>query len=194
MKSLIQISAAALLVGMTGACAQEATTNTETADMATTDMDSMATPEAAGTIVEVAQSDPQFSTLVSAVTAAGLGETLSGPGPFTVFAPTNAAFEKVDSATLGSLMEPANKEKLAGILTYHVVSGNVNAAALTKMIADNGGTAELTTVNGEMLTAKADGGTVTLTDAAGNTSTVTATDVPATNGVIHAIDTVLMPS
>ena len=74
------------------------------------------------------------------------------------------------------------------------MSGNVDAAALTKMIADNGGTAELTTVNGEMLTAKADGGTVTLTDAAGNTSTVTATDVPATNGVIHAIDTVLMPS
>ncbi len=194
MNSLLKISAAALLVGMTGACAQEATTDTETADMATTDMETMAAPAATGNIVEVAQGDPQFSTLVSAVTAAGLAETLSGPGPFTVFAPTNAAFEKVDKATLGSLMEPASKDKLAGILTYHVVPGNVDAAALTKMIVDNGGTAELTTVNGAKLTAKAAGGTVTLTDAAGNTSTVTATDVPAANGMIHVIDTVLMPS
>lgn len=194
MNRILQISAAALLVSTTGACAQEAATDTQTADMATSEADMMTTPEASGNIVEVAQGDPQFSTLVAAVTAADLGATLSGPGPFTVFAPTDAAFSKIDSATLGSLMEPANKDKLAGILTYHVVAGDVDAAALTKMITDNNGSATLTTVEGGTLTAKADGGTVRLTDAAGNVSTVTATDVPATNGVIHVIDTVLMPS
>ena len=157
MKSLIQISAAALLVGMTGACAQEATTDTETADMATTDMDSMATPEAAGTIVEVAQSDPQFSTLVSAVTAAGLGETLSGPGPFTVFAPTNAAFDKVPAATRTALMQPANRDMLRGVLTYHVVPGTLTAADLMQRIRAGNGTATLTTAAAETRPARCAG-------------------------------------
>ncbi len=148
----------------------------------------------AGTIVDVASGNPDFATLVAAVTAADLGTTLSGAGPFTVFAPTEAAFAKLPEGTVAELTKPENKEKLAGILTYHVVSGNVDAASLTKMIEDNGGKAELTTVAGGKLTAAVEGGKVVLTDAAGGKSTVTATDVAASNGVIHVIDTVVMPA
>ncbi|GFZ98287.1 MAG: beta-Ig-H3/fasciclin [Sphingomonadales bacterium CG12_big_fil_rev_8_21_14_0_65_65_10] len=147
-----------------------------------------------GTIVEVAQGNEDFSTLVSAVTSAELAETLSGPGPYTVFAPTNAAFAKVPQAARDQLMSEAGKEDLAGILTYHVVPGETNAATLTSAI-ENAGEAgyTLTTVNGATLTATVQDGNVVLTDAAGNTAMVTATDVAASNGVIHVIDTVLMP-
>ena len=149
---------------------------------------------AGGTIVEIAQDNGDFSTLVSAVTFAGLGETLSGPGPYTVFAPTNAAFEKVPQATRDQLMSEAGKSDLAGILTYHVVEGETMAQALTQAIEGAGeGGYTLTTVNGATLTATAEGGNVVLTDAAGNSATVTATDIDASNGVIHVIDTVLMP-
>ncbi len=148
---------------------------------------------AAGTIVEVAQGNPDFSTLVSAVTAANLGETLSGDGPYTVFAPTNDAFGKIPEATLTELTTN-DTETLGSILTYHVVQGNVDAATLTKAIEDAGEAGyTITTVNGGTLTAKVVDGNVVLTDAAGGTSTVTATDVAASNGVIHVIDTVLMP-
>lgn len=168
--------------------AADAATDTAMADAGANDT------ATAGTIVEVAQGNPDFSTLVSAVTAADLGATLSGPGPYTVFAPTNAAFEKVPQAARDELMSPAGKEDLSGILTYHVVSGEQMAAGLTEAIAAAGADGlKLTTVNGAQLTAKAAGGTVTLTDAAGNTATVTQTDVDASNGVIHVIDTVLMP-
>lgn len=175
--------------------------NTETAADTTTDETAMPADEGAmagdtataGTIVEVAQGNADFSTLVAAVTAAGLGETLSGTGPFTVFAPTNAAFEKIPQADRDALMTPAQRETLSGILTYHVVSGRVTAADLTRQIEEGGGSATLTTVNGATLTARAANGAVTLTDAAGGTSTVATTDVPASNGIIHAIDTVLMP-
>ncbi|MCA0910486.1 fasciclin domain-containing protein [Qipengyuania gaetbuli] len=147
----------------------------------------------AGTIVEVAQGNPDFSTLVSAVTAANLGETLSGDGPYTVFAPTNDAFGKIPEATLTELTTN-DTETLGSILTYHVVQGNVDAATLTKAIEDAGEAGyTITTVNGGTLTAKVVDGNVVLTDAAGGTSTVTATDVAASNGVIHVIDTVLMP-
>lgn len=146
-----------------------------------------------GTVVAVAQDNPDFSTLVTAVTAAELGETLSGAGPFTVFAPTNAAFAKLPEGTLETLTAPEGKEQLTGILTYHVVAGLTDAATLTKAIADNGGSYELTTVNGAKLTASLDGDKVVLTDAKGGKSTVTATDVAASNGVIHVIDTVVMP-
>lgn len=149
---------------------------------------------ATGDIVAVAQGNPEFSTLVEAVTAADLGSTLTGAGPFTVFAPTNAAFEKIDAATRETLMSPDGKEDLSGILTYHVVEGNTNAAALMEAITAGNGTAELTTVNGATLKAMMDGENVVLTDAAGNKSMVTATDIEASNGVIHSIDTVLMPS
>ncbi|KPF79710.1 beta-Ig-H3/fasciclin [Brevundimonas sp. AAP58] len=149
---------------------------------------------AAGTVVTVAQGNPDFTTLVSAVQAAELVETLNGPGPFTVFAPTNAAFEKIPAATRESLMAPAGKADLTGILTYHVVSGNVSAAALAEQITAGGGSATLTTVQGGTLTARAEAdGSITLTDAAGNTSRVVQADVAASNGVIHAIDTVVMP-
>ena len=148
-----------------------------------------------GTIVEVAQGNADFSTLVSAITSADLAETLSGTGPYTVFAPTNAAFDKVPQATRDELMSEAGKADLTNILTYHVVEGDVDAATLTKAIADAGEAGyEITTVNGGTLTAMMDGDNVVLTDAAGNTSTVTMTDVDASNGTIHAIDTVLMPS
>ena len=148
---------------------------------------------APGTVVEVAQGDETFSTLVSAVTAAGLGETLSGEGPYTVFAPTNDAFAKIPEATLTELTTN-DTETLGTILTYHVVEGNVDAATLTQAIADAGeGGYTITTVNGGTLTATVVDGDVVLTDAAGGTSTVTATDVAASNGVIHVIDTVLMP-
>jgi uncharacterized surface protein with fasciclin (FAS1) repeats len=146
------------------------------------------------TIVQNASEASNLTTLVSAVTAAGLGETLSGAGPFTVFAPTNEAFEKIPAATRTSLMEPAQKEALSKILTYHVVPGKLTAADLTKQIQAGGGTATLTTVNGAKLTAKAAGGGVQLTDAAGGTSMVTQADVMQSNGVVHVIDTVVMPA
>lgn len=149
----------------------------------------------AGTIVAVAQGAPDFSTLVSAVQAADLVGTLNGAGPFTVFAPTNAAFAKVPATTLEGLLAPAGKADLTKILTYHVVPGRVDAAALTQQIQAGNGTATLTTVEGGTLTARVGaGGSVTLTDEAGNVSTVTQTDIAASNGVIHAIDTVVMPN
>lgn len=149
----------------------------------------------AGTIVAVAQGAPDFSTLVSAVQAADLVSTLNGAGPFTVFAPTNAAFAKVPTATLEGLLAPAGKADLTKILTYHVVPGRVDAATLTQQIQAGNGTATLTTVEGGTLTARVGaGGSVTLTDEAGNVSTVTQTDIAASNGVIHAIDTVVMPN
>lgn len=184
--TLVAASALAL-----AACA-EAPEETET-DMA---VDETATTEPAteGTIVEVAQGNDDFSMLVDAVTSAELAETLSGPGPYTVFAPTNAAFEKIPQGTRDELMSDAGKEDLSGILTYHVVQGETDSAALIAAIEGAGEEGyELTTVNGGTLTATLDGGNVVLTDAAGNTATVTQTDIEASNGVIHVVDTVLMP-
>ena len=149
---------------------------------------------APGTIVEVAVADEaSFSTLVAAVTAAGLGETLSGEGPFTVFAPTNDAFAKIDEAVLTELVTN-DTETLGGILTYHVVAGSVDAATLLGAIEAAGEEGyTITTVNGATLNAAVVDGAVVLTDAAGGTATVTATDVAASNGLIHVIDTVVMP-
>lgn len=186
------VSAASLAIV---ACAEE-TAEPVPADDTAAMNDQMANDDAAaGTIVEVAQGNPDFSTLVSAVTSANLGETLSGAGPFTVFAPNNAAFDKVPQATRDQLMSEAGREDLTNILTYHVVEGETNAAALTSAIEGAGAEGyTLTTVNGAELTATIEGGNVVLTDAAGNRATVTSTDVDASNGVIHVIDTVLMPS
>lgn len=189
-RTLTAVSAVALL-GLAACNSEPATPETDAMEPAATDM---ATPATDGTIVTVAQGNPDFSTLVSAVQSAGLVETLNGPGPFTVFAPTNAAFEKIPAETRSSLMEPAQKDTLSGILTYHVVPGRVDAAALTQQIEQGGGSATLTTVQGGTLTATVVDGTVTLTDEAGNTSKVVMTDVAASNGVIHAIDTVVMPN
>ncbi len=146
-----------------------------------------------GTIVDVAVGNEDFSTLVAAVTAADLGATLSGDGPFTVFAPTNDAFAKVDPDTLAALLTAEKKADLTALLTYHVVAGKLTAADVVKAITDGGGTATLTTVQGAPLKATLDGESVILEDAAGGKSTVILTDVDASNGVIHAIDTVIMP-
>ncbi len=155
-------------------------------------MDSVATAEP-GTIIDVAVGNADFSTLVAAVTAADLGATLSGDGPFTVFAPTDDAFAKVDSGTLSALLTPEKKADLTALLTYHVVAGELKAADVVKAITDGGGTATLTTVQGAPLKASLDGNSVILEDATGGKSTVILTDVDASNGVIHAIDTVVMP-
>lgn len=144
-------------------------------------------------IVENAVNSKDHTTLVAAVKAAGLVETLSGAGPFTVFAPTNKAFDKLPKGTVETLVKPESKETLTKILTYHVVAGKVSAADLMKMITDGGGKAEVKTVAGGTLTAMVKGKKVVLTDAKGGTSTVTIADVNQSNGVIHVIDTVLMP-
>lgn len=144
-------------------------------------------------IIENAVNSKDHTTLVAAVKAAGLVETLSGPGPFTVFAPTNKAFDKLPKGTVETLVKPENKQTLTGILTYHVVSGKMSAADLMKAIKDGGGKATLTTVAGGTLTAMQKGKKIELTDAKGGMATVTIPDVNQSNGVIHVIDTVLMP-
>ncbi len=145
------------------------------------------------TIVENAIASPIHKTLVAAVKAAGLVDTLSGPGPFTVFAPTDAAFNKLPAGTVDTLVKPENKDKLTGILTYHVVSGKMSTKDLDKMIKDGGGKATLKTVNGEDLTVSGNGKHLTLTDAKGGMAKITIADVFQSNGVIQVIDTVLMP-
>ena len=145
-------------------------------------------------IVENAMNSADHTTLVAAVKAAGLVDTLSGPGPFTVFAPTNAAFAKLPAGAVDTLLKPENKKALTSVLTYHVVPGKMTAADLAKEIADGGGSAKLTTVEGGTLTATMSGNTITLTDEKGGKSTVTQGDVMQSNGVIHVVDTVLMPA
>ena len=145
------------------------------------------------TVVENASNAPNLSTLVAAVKAAGLVETLSGSGPFTVFAPTNDAFAKLPAGTVDNLVRPENKEMLTKILTYHVVAGKVSSKQLAKMIKKGGGKATLKTVQGEDLTASMSGSSIMLTDAKGGMATVTTADVFQSNGVAHIIDTVLMP-
>lgn len=145
------------------------------------------------TIVELAVGNEDLSTLVAAVTAAGLVDTLSSDGPFTVFAPPNSAFAKLPEGTVETLVMPENKDTLTGILTYHVVGAEVMAGDLIAAINDNGGSYTIPTVNGATLTASLHDGGVVLTDAAGNTSNVIATDIDASNGVVHLIDTVVMP-
>ncbi len=146
------------------------------------------------TIVENASKSADHTTLVAAVKAAGLVDTLSGSGPFTVFAPTNAAFAKLPAGTVDGLLKPAAKADLAKVLTYHVVAGTMTAEQLAAAIKAGNGKAELTTVQGDKLTATASGATITLTDAKGGKSTVTQADVTQSNGVVHVVDTVLMPS
>ena len=149
--------------------------------------------EAPKTVVEIAVGNENFTTLVTAVKAAELVETLSSEGPFTVFAPTNDAFAKLPEGTVATLVEPENKEQLTGILTYHVVSGKFMAADVVKAIGENDGSFTIPTVQGEELVATLDGDNVIITDANGNTSTVIMADVDASNGVIHAVDAVVMP-
>lgn len=146
------------------------------------------------TIVANASKASNLSTLVAAVQAAGLVETLQGPGPFTVFAPDNAAFEKIPEATRTALLQPAMKADLTKILTYHVVAGRLTAADIAAQAQANGGTATLETVQGEALKVSAGpNDTWVITDAKGGKSTITQADVAQSNGVVHVVDTVLMP-
>ena len=172
-KTIIAMAAASVL--LLSACGSDGSTSDTTVAAADEQMTT-----AVGNIVEVAQGNEDFSTLVAAVTAAGLGEALSGEGPFTVFAPTNAAFEALPAGLLEKLLLPENKEVLTKILTYHVVAAKVMAADVKA--------GDVATLEGSTFAVTTEGGVKV------NTANVTATDVPASNGVIHVIDAVLVPA
>lgn len=145
-------------------------------------------------IVQNAVNSKDHTTLVAAVQAAGLTDTLSGPGPFTVFAPTNEAFNKLPAGTVDTLLKPENKGTLTSVLTYHVIAGKYSAKDLKKLVKQGGGIAHLKTVEGDLLTFSKDGKGVKVTDTKGNVSHITTADVDQSNGVIHVVDTVLMPA
>ncbi len=145
-------------------------------------------------VVDIAISSADHTTLVAAVKAADLVTTLKSAGPFTVFAPSNDAFAKLPAGTVETLLKPENKAQLAKILTYHVVSGNIDAAAVIAAINEGNGKVELTTVSGGKLVASLDNGKVKLTDESGSAAFVTATDLKGSNGVIHVIDGVVLPN
>jgi uncharacterized surface protein with fasciclin (FAS1) repeats len=144
-------------------------------------------------IIDNAVNSADHTTLVAAVKAAGLVETLKGAGPFTVLAPVNAAFDALPAGTVDNLLKPENKEMLVKILTCHVIPANALSTDITKMVADDGGTHEVTTVGGCKLWLKTEGDKVTITDEAGGVANVTIADVVQSNGVIHVIDKVLLP-
>jgi uncharacterized surface protein with fasciclin (FAS1) repeats len=145
-------------------------------------------------IIQNAVNSKDHTTLVAAVKAAGLVDTLQGPGPFTVFAPTNAAFGKLPDGTVDTLLRPENKGTLTKVLTYHVVPGKMTATALMKAVKDGGGMASYRTVAGDQLTVRQAGpGKLSVTDAKGSRSLVTIADVLQSNGVIHVVDGVLLP-
>jgi uncharacterized surface protein with fasciclin (FAS1) repeats len=183
---LIAGLAAMALVGALAACSgDDGSTSTspmpvEAAASASSAMDDMGM-----TVTDIVAANPDFSTLLAAVQAADLGETLAGEGPYTVFAPTNDAFAAVPAGTLAKLLKPANQDQLASILTYHVVAGELMAADVMP--------GDVTTVNGADFTISIEDGDVLITDGQGNRAMVTKTDIAATNGVIHVIDAVLLP-
>lgn len=192
MKTIKTLSILALTTAFFFSCGEKKKDNSEPTEKITTEVvevETIAQPN----IVEVAVGNENFSTLVAAVTAADLVGTLSGEGPFTVFAPTNDAFAKLPEGTIPSLLEPENKDQLTSILTYHVVSGKFEAAAVIDAIQKNNGTFEVTTVQGGVITLSLSDGNVMLKDANGGMSTVVIADVAASNGVIHALETVIMP-
>ncbi len=192
MNLVTKMSAFALVAFTMASCADGKKTEVEVETTTEMAPDSTAM-EAPTTIVDVAAGNADFSTLVAAVKAAGLVETLSAEGPYTVFAPTNAAFEKLPAGTVDNLLKPENLEKLKGLLTYHVVSGKFDAAAVTDAITKGNGKYTVTTVQGGKIDLSLKDGKVLLTDANGKMSTVVMADVAASNGVIHAIDSVVMP-
>ena len=144
-------------------------------------------------IIENAVNSKDHTTLVAAVKAAGLVDTLSGPGPFTVFAPTNEAFKKLPAGTVDTLLKPENKAQLVSVLTYHVVPGKMSAADLSAAVKQGGGQASIKTVQGEPLTVSKKGKVISITDAKGGVARVTIADVDQSNGVIHVINKVLLP-
>ncbi len=201
MRLTVHLMAATAILGLTACQSEEAAPAEDTAMAATEAVPTAGNSTVGGAemfadkpITENAAAAPNLTTLVTAVTQAGLAETLAGPGPFTVFAPTNDAFAKVPKATLDGLMAPAGKDSLTKVLTYHVVPGTMNAAALTAAIAEGNGTAKLTTVEGEELTATLDGDRVKIAGMGGSVAYVTQADVMQSNGVVHVIDGVLTPT
>lgn len=172
------------LVAVTAGVALIAACGTASSNTASTSPVPTTRP-AAQNIVQIASSNPDFSTLVTAVKAAGLADTLASPGPFTVFAPTNEAFAALPAGTLDTLLKPENKATLASILTYHVVSGSVYSKDVKA--------GSVTTVNGANFTVSFDSGSVFLTDDKGNKAKIVTTDIAASNGVIHVINAVLLP-
>ena len=146
------------------------------------------------TIVTNAMNSADHTTLVAAVKAAGLVDTLNSKGPFTVFAPTNAAFDQLPAGTVDSLLKPENKSMLTKVLTYHVISGKYDSKALAQLIKKGHGKGRLKTVSGDSLTVMMDGGNIVLRDEKGGTSTVTTADVYQSNGVIHVVNAVLLPN
>lgn len=158
------------------------------------DSEEMNDMEMGKSIVDIAIESPDHSTLVAAVKAAELVPILAGDGPFTVFAPTNSAFQKLPQGTLETLLKIENKPDLAKILTYHVIAGNLDASSILQEIENGGGQIELETVSGDILKAFVKGGEVILSDENGGFSTVIATDLKANNGIVHVIDSVLLPA
>lgn len=193
MKLVKTISAFALLGVIATSCGEKKQAeSTEMADTTAVAVDTTVVEETPN-IVGVAAGNADFSTLVAAVKAAGLVETLSGAGPFTVFAPNNAAFDKLPAGTVDGLLKPESLEKLKAVLTYHVVSGKFDAATVIDAINKNNGKYTVTTVQGGKIVLSLMDGKVMLTDANGGSAMVVLADVSASNGVIHAIDTVVMP-
>jgi uncharacterized surface protein with fasciclin (FAS1) repeats len=189
-KKISIFSFAALVIT---SCADGKKGEVETSGVDSTEVVTEAVEVAPTTIVDVAIGNENFTTLVAAVKAAGLVETLSSEGPFTVFAPTNEAFSKLPAGAVDNLLKPESLETLKSVLTYHVVSGKFDAAAVIEAINNNNGKYTVANVQGGNIVLSLKDGKVVLTDAKGKTSTVVLADVPASNGVIHAIDTVVMP-
>ncbi|HMN85208.1 MAG TPA: fasciclin domain-containing protein [Bauldia sp.] len=187
-RTLLQATAVAALIGSAGAVASLPAVAAEmTVEVGGAPM------YPSKTIVENAVNSKDHTTLVAAVKAAGLVETLQGAGPFTVFAPVNAAFEKLPAGTVDMLLKPENKDKLVAVLTYHVVPGKISAAQIMADIEKMGGKATYKTVEGDALTFSMKDGAVWVWDESGNSAKVTIADVNQSNGVIHVIDTVLLP-
>jgi len=185
-KTSLLFTALVLFVSMSFAqCSSKSNSENQNASV-------MVEHEQAPNLVEIAASDDNFSTLVAAVKAAGLVDALQD-GPLTIFAPVNSAFDKLPEGTVATLLEPANKEMLTSILTYHVISGKLMASDVVAAIKGGNGSAEVETLNGGKLTAKVIDGNVVLVDENGNMSTILKTDVEGSNGVIHVIDSVVLP-
>jgi uncharacterized surface protein with fasciclin (FAS1) repeats len=182
------IATAAASVLLLAACGDDDEATSSSSSPATAEATPPAddSPASSETITDIVAGNPEFSTLLAAVEAAGLAETLSGDGPFTVFAPTDAAFAELPAETLEALLQPANQDQLAAILTYHVVPAEVMAADVEA--------GEVPTVNSAPFTVALDGGGVEITDGQGNQANVVETDIDASNGVVHVIDSVLLPA
>jgi uncharacterized surface protein with fasciclin (FAS1) repeats len=189
--ALSTVAAAAIVIGFSAASSAQMKNDSMTSDKPVTV--GGAPMYGNKNIIQNAVNSKDHTTLVAAVKAAGLVDTLQGAGPFTVFAPTNKAFEKLPKGTVETLLKPENKDQLTKILTCHVVAANAMASAISKMIKDDGGSHPVKTVGGCTYTAKMKGDKIILVDGKGQESTVTISNVKQSNGVIHVVDTVLLP-